>query len=1098
MSFWRRDFLLDQLQEKDHYKMYKDGKKWVFAGIATFTGILGGAMSAKADTTAANTTTASKAIDNDSVLANKQSAVIPADPASAAQNASQTSNQQGTSTATSAQDAKTTASTTDETTAQDASQAANQQGSSAASKQDSAKTADSATADSKSTDANSVAAKGTDSAAAKPNSTATKDASVAATNDQLTNQNTTAATGTSSTTSADAKTAAPVSDATKAAVSALDAGNTVSGQLADGTVVKNGVTLINPTQQQINDTKVALKTYAAETGHPVSFAAVDAAQVVTPTTDPNVLQSESYNAGYWMAYDKIDDMKGISSATFLINGGLKTAMTAAGRDPDDINSDIVTISKLFDAVRANGGQALSSDGTVSPAILKILGLSVPSNGADIFSSGTRWSTSNGGGWYNHGSGSWPFYGPDANNAGKVVQSSWYQGVAGGVQQFYDAWTNYIAQLKANFSDPKKVNDFLNNTKYDVSQMNAGAFSISDAGSFFANALTGVFSSGSGPVGTAPFQATAPTPMSTADLNNRFGTGTSAYNDEITYPITRLISSVRFMISAVIKPIESVIMYQAFNNVGALGLNQGGVDLPKDFTSAMSLNATLQSLVSVFGFGGVAASSAGGDMYKAISDGILSTILKEAAVGQTDVLTNIFSGKQSATGATDFANFTKLSGWSGDTKAWTKDSAANIAKSSTFTTSQDASNVSTLNAAAGAYFASRYDAPVIQQAIKDALANVQLLANGQAATPKPTIDATITKIFQTNDLATLQRLTSQTSGSGTNYNYAPSGVAANAQLASVYDAEYNAIMQAVNDFLANPTAQGRKATPVFVNPAIANQTDVPNLPIPMSDYDTVFTYLLNRSQNVIQLGMGDANVQSHRELDGNVQAINSVPSTVTSSLLLSGITLGTTTANLTPDFPGVLDQIALRGYVSAYNGQATIDNTVFKKGVAEFNKQTATTNYINNGPSVLNSNVAIPDKDLGGLVADGVTRAFGDGFTSQQTAVIELNLSSKDASFGYPAAQTKYGVVGRNQTFVAPTVPGFIPDKTTQSMAPKATDSLTFNYTVAPEGQMTVTVNVSSTDGKIASSTTSNKLTLGNRFNFTNPTSQAGYSVDLTK
>ncbi|WP_169790478.1 KxYKxGKxW signal peptide domain-containing protein, partial [Liquorilactobacillus aquaticus] len=74
----RNMYRLLRENEKVHYKMYKDGKQWMFAGMALLGGVLGaniGIRPAHADTVSSTANT-SKQLD-DKVLANNDSATIP-------------------------------------------------------------------------------------------------------------------------------------------------------------------------------------------------------------------------------------------------------------------------------------------------------------------------------------------------------------------------------------------------------------------------------------------------------------------------------------------------------------------------------------------------------------------------------------------------------------------------------------------------------------------------------------------------------------------------------------------------------------------------------------------------------------------------------------------------------------------------------------------------------------------------------------------------------------------------------------------------------------------------------------------------------------
>ncbi|KRM11623.1 KxYKxGKxW signal peptide domain-containing protein [Paucilactobacillus suebicus] len=113
MKFGKQRQELIKSNSKEHYKMYKAGRRWFFAGIATFSGLLGGAAAssqanAKADSTVQTVTQTTNKGD---VLATKDSATIPSGSTSTSTSTSTNS----TSTSTSTSSSTTTSTSTSQT-----------------------------------------------------------------------------------------------------------------------------------------------------------------------------------------------------------------------------------------------------------------------------------------------------------------------------------------------------------------------------------------------------------------------------------------------------------------------------------------------------------------------------------------------------------------------------------------------------------------------------------------------------------------------------------------------------------------------------------------------------------------------------------------------------------------------------------------------------------------------------------------------------------------------------------------------------------------------------------------------------------------------
>lgn len=94
---------------KEHFKMYKAGKRWVFAGIATFLGVFLPRTVAHVHADTVQTTAqATKTLDSKQVLATQQSTNIPAD--------STTANSQSGSLSTSTSTSESTSTSVSEST----------------------------------------------------------------------------------------------------------------------------------------------------------------------------------------------------------------------------------------------------------------------------------------------------------------------------------------------------------------------------------------------------------------------------------------------------------------------------------------------------------------------------------------------------------------------------------------------------------------------------------------------------------------------------------------------------------------------------------------------------------------------------------------------------------------------------------------------------------------------------------------------------------------------------------------------------------------------------------------------------------------------
>ncbi|GAB5054674.1 hypothetical protein PESHB5_11730 [Pediococcus parvulus] len=312
----RLKLLRDTSQSKEHFKMYKVRKTWLFAGITVLffgTGIFFGHPSAYADTVTNESTIEASSNSASSSVASSEST----SSAESSTTTSNTSSAASSTTATSSTSATVTSSVA-KSISSAASSATSSNVSSSVSASSSSETASSTSASAGSATSSATTTSSTSSNASSATSSSTAsavDSSVALSNSD--------SSSTSSGSEDEQQSSESMTDST--ATSEIS-----SSAAAVTSVADSSTTLVNPTSEELDQAKqIALTTYE-ETKVAQTLAAVDAASTVNGHTIPD---------GYTVVYNQDGIIMAVNGT---ISGTAVTGVTSAIAYLDD-RSDVTAL-----------------------------------------------------------------------------------------------------------------------------------------------------------------------------------------------------------------------------------------------------------------------------------------------------------------------------------------------------------------------------------------------------------------------------------------------------------------------------------------------------------------------------------------------------------------------------------------------------------------------------------------------------------------------------------------------------------------------------------------------------------------------------------
>ncbi|AEV94921.1 MBG domain-containing protein [Pediococcus claussenii] len=912
MSFWRKNHKSTNLNTKNHYKMYKAGKQWLFAGITTIAGLGGQSIAgAKADSLSA-TSTATKDVQDQDVLATGDSAIIPAESSvasssvatasatsatlSSASSAVSSSNSSNTSSA-SASSADTSSSSSSvasgsNTTSSSVSSTSSSSATSSANASSNNSNSSSATSSTVNSSSNSAATSST-AESSSPVSSSSSVASITsnALSSATSGTQSLVSSGVTNTTSSSATTSSTATSSS--AVASLSMSNSMS--------LSESQSLISLASLNIGSSVAA--SSAASSAKKVAMKAMVMAATVAPTVAVNV-GSLSYNMGTQIAY-------------YALRSWKDSGLNIVSLTPSWLLANFTAISALLTYYQANG-TVLRADGTMDPSLIAALSgiYAAPSwsgqtgikvSGSTAASSGY---TQNGSGWNNTD------YTNDYYLIGTVKNpfsaTDYYAGIASILNVYAQEVTNYFDQVATKVQDTSggvgnSLSDQL--ASYftynpNIAQNQSGALGLLANVTALVSPLLSAQGSNDSLTGQIPgifgFHVTTSDPLIISDLTQN---ASNAYN-------TGSLQSLDNLISVVMSSLQPAIEKQLFNDIRTLGINQSGsLSIPSDlYTAVYTLTPGLAQVISYFNFSSLLNLPLLNQIYLSVVNGIRTAIVNDAIVGVNAAFKNILDPKDNPD-----PDYSTVAGYN-------RTSASGAAN-----TVQTTQNTTLLAQSVGYSWAQQVVPTILRAASADAL---------NKATPQ-NLNEILNTLLNAGVITSAQVTQLTVAGTqNTSYtNYVADPTGAQNLITSLYTAEYNAVQQAVTDF-NNGTPKG--ANPTWTDPSTV-QTDGTNSGIEtLTDYGNVYDYLVKVRHDA----MVDADAKSHSEKDGKVAALTSVSGSTNANFnTTAGLTNYVTNAvsasgilSSTSDI-SALAAISQTDYVSEYNAEAALTNTAFAQGAA---------------------------------------------------------------------------------------------------------------------------------------------------------------------
>ncbi|MCI2172278.1 hypothetical protein [Schleiferilactobacillus perolens] len=414
--------------------------------------------------------------------------------------------------------------------------------------------------------------------------------------------------------------------------------------------------------------------------------------------------------------------------------------------------------------------------------------------------------------------------------------------------------------------------------------------------------------------------------------------TSGASKEIAGYATTTVQGLDRMIDIVMGVIQNSIIHQALNDVRSLGNATDETSYaPATLQGALGLNKVLSNIATLFGLSPAVNTSVATQAYQAISTGIVDAVVRNFKYGMTTALSGLNVVPTAASAAADAAA-AKAAGETVYSAATLKSTPGYTDGTALGVANTDQSSVAQLSQAAGYAWVTQVGQAVIKMAANDAATHSK----------KTTIDQIASALQTSGALTPTQYTNLMTGGSAngdangyTRNGSAAASVGAQNFILKLYNAEANAVSNALSDYVKDPglTAATDSTTNTtttttllagvansqnqFVNPGDPSST--PTV-YSMTDYSAIYKYLL--SYNATYKGMVAADTASHTALNGNIPHITTAPVLSSSADTLTGTLTGTAGQSLLQ-----AESLADTAYINAYNAEADKANAAFNAGVA---------------------------------------------------------------------------------------------------------------------------------------------------------------------
>ncbi|MDM7517214.1 DUF5776 domain-containing protein [Lentilactobacillus sp. TOM.63] len=540
---------------------------------------------------------------------------------------------------------------------------------------------------------------------------------------------------------------------------------------------------------------------------------------------------------------------------------------------------------------------------------------------------------------------------------------------------------YLNQVKNNINDPTMADALINdkNAAYDPTDLKNTTNGW--------GTLAALFDAGGEAINNPVnddndiFNKTATLPTDNEVTN-------STYNTNITKEAQTTIDVINTFVGIAINNIKNGIMKQALSDIRSLGGNQGNsqansqanstngsISIPGSLTEALKLNASLNSLITSFGFGSTVDSSVVNGVYLDIAYGIRNAIELHFQQGVNEAISHVLNG-------TTAPDFSKVNGYTGN-----ETNPEKIAN-----TAQSAGENTLFVEAIGYAWASKIAQPIVNEAVND-IASGTVKSGSDIATEivNALPDGTLTSTEK-------QELTIDgyydTSLDSSDAHYTPSAKGAMTTIADLYNAEVNALKQAQADYIADPDATPDASKgPKFANQgtsgivtydAATGQYNAPMAATSISaagDYVRAIEFL--QSTNATSDAQADADVVSHTQHDGAVKEITTTTKAFTGDeTKLNSIQLKAYKDQIAAFLLGTGSDAAQHAYIKAYNNEADLANAAFNAGKNAADDQTNSDYFTTNGtiPKIVVGDDTITIK-VGGVTYSAKNDGTGSNYSA---------------------------------------------------------------------------------------------------------------------
>ncbi|WP_169788699.1 KxYKxGKxW signal peptide domain-containing protein, partial [Lentilactobacillus kisonensis] len=558
----------------------------------------------------------------------------------------------------------------------------------------------------------------------------------------------------------------------------------------------------------------------------------------------------------------------------------------------------------------------------------------------------------------------------------LTLSDYRAGYAAYVKDYAKQMVNFMTQVQNQVQNPDNGDKLVNTTKYNSSDLTA----TSDIWSIFGTAITTVIGKLLNVLGQKDVTSSNPA---------IFGVNTNSSDSTVNDLVKSSVTTINGFIALALPYIQNGIMNQALSDIRSFGGSQGSqtdgfsVTLPATLTEAMNLNAPLQKLASAFGFGNVISSTIVNNVYLSIAKGVRTAINSHFQTGLDAAVANIMNGTVPA------IDYTKVTGYS----------TTDIGKFAT--TNQNAGDITKFVEAIGYAYGQKLVPAILKMAVNNVTSNTGTLTARQIVdqlhADKVISDTEYTLLTTpgttgTDSAGNPTTKYSEVTGK-VNYQANPTG-AMNTILA-IYNAEVNAINQAKADFAANPNTTIDSSKVQFVNQGTAGNnvydsktgtmTVSTAITVNAGDYAKILAYL--QSSDAAKQGQADADVTSHDQKNGQVVDISTTDKTFKGDTsLLSSDQLKNSLDAIVQSLGQSASSTLGKYYIESYNAEAKLANAAFAAGQQAANEQAKSDYFKKNGTL---PTATVGDDSVSTKVGDVTYSGANDGTASDYSSTSGL-------------------------------------------------------------------------------------------------------------